>query len=29
MNMKENAVKQLKLRAINNLKKYLEGNHEK
>lgn len=29
MNMNENAVKQLKLRAINNLKKYMEGNHEK
>lgn len=29
LNMNENAVKQLKLRAINNLKKYMEGNHEK
>ena len=29
MNINENAVKQLKLRAINNLKKYMEGNHEK
>lgn len=29
MNINENAVKQLKLRAINNLKKYMEGNYEK
>ena len=29
LNMNENAVKQLKLRAINNLKKYMEGNHER
>ena len=29
MNINENAVKQLKLRAINNLKKYMEGNHER
>ena len=29
MNINENAVKQLKLRAINNLKKYMEGKHEK
>ena len=29
MNINENAVKQLKLRAIKNLKKYMEGNHEK
>ena len=29
MNMSENAVKQLKLRAINNLKKYLEEDNEK
>ena len=29
LNMNENAVKQLKLRGINNLKKYMEGNHER
>ena len=29
MNMSENAVKQLKLRAINKLKKYLEEDNEK
>lgn len=29
MNINENTVKQLKLRAINNLKKYMEGNYEK
>lgn len=29
MNINENAVKQLKLRAINNLKKYMEGYYEK
>lgn len=29
MNINENAVKQLKLRAINNLKKYMERNYEK